>query len=161
MIAISSTAARRLAPLALSLLAALPCHAEEPTNKNCPIMTDDEADVEEKVTYQGKDIYFCCGPCVKQFNQDPDYFVALFQDMKSVPAVQDLKVPEGVTLLEQRYCPFSPDRLIGPSSPSVEYKGVTVYLSTKKHLKSWEADPDGSAKKAVAEGLLPQLKDKA
>lgn len=142
------------------LFVSAPAHAEEPANKICPIMTEDDADVEAKVTYQGKDIFFCCSPCVKQFNKEPDYYVALFQDMKSVPAVQDLKVAGEVHLLEQRFCPFSDKRLVGPASPSVEYKGVKVYFSKPGHLKTWEADPDKYAKEAVAKGLLPQLKGK-
>ncbi len=148
-----------IAPLALLVLA-VGLRAAEPANKICPIMTEDEAAEEAKVAYQGKDIYFCCSPCVKQFKQDPDYYVALFQDMKSVPAVQDVKVSGGVKLLEQRFCPFSTKRLIGPSSPSTEYKGVKIYFSKPGHLRTWNADPDGYAKEAFANGLLPQLKGK-
>lgn len=148
-----------LAATAVLALASL-ANAEEPANKVCPIMTEDDADVEAKVSYQGKDIYFCCSPCVKQFKADPDYYVALFQDMKSVPAVQGVKVPGDVKLLEQRFCPFSDKRLVGPACPSVEYKGVKVYFSKPGHLKSWEADPDKYAKEAYAKGLLPQLKGK-
>lgn len=133
---------------------------ESPANKMCPIMTEDEADVEAKVSYQGQDIWFCCSPCVKQFKADPDYYVALFQAMKSVPAVQNVKVPGDVKLMEQRFCPFSTKRLVGPSSPSAEYKGVKVYFSKPGHLKTWEADPDFYAKQGVASGLLPQLKGK-
>lgn len=151
-----------LTPLvaALALFGAELSHAEEPANKVCPIMTEDEADVEAKVSYQGKDIYFCCSPCVKQFKKEPDYYVALFQDMKSVPAVQDLKVAGDVKLMEQRFCPFSDKRLVGPACPSVDYKGVKVYFSKPGHLKSWEADPDKYAKEAFEKGLLPQLKGK-
>ncbi len=134
--------------------------AAEPTNKLCPIMTEDEADVEATVSYQGKEIAFCCSPCVKQFKADPDYYVTLFQAMKSVPAVQDVKVPGDVKLLEQRFCPFSTRRLVGPSSPSAEYKGVKVYFSKPGHLTTWQADPDFYAKKGVASGFLPQLKGK-
>ncbi|HRQ88407.1 MAG TPA: YHS domain-containing protein [Bacteroidia bacterium] len=147
-----------LSVAALSLFAH--ASAEEPSNKTCPIMTGEETDAEEKVTYQGKDIYFCCGPCVKQFNQEPDYYVALFQEMKSVPTVEGLKVPTEVKLLEQRYCPISHERLVGPSCPSVEYKGVKVYISTSRNVKKWEADPDDAAKSAVEAGVLPQLKGK-
>jgi YHS domain-containing protein len=151
-----------LTTLASSVAFALaaPAHAEELTNKVCPIMTEDEADVEAKVTYQGKDIFFCCSPCVKQFNKEPDYYVALFQTMKSVPAVQDMKVTGDVKLLEQRFCPFSEKRLVSPACPSIEYKSVKVYFSKPGHLKSWEADPDKYAKEAYAKGLLPQLKGK-
>jgi len=147
--------------LLLSLcLAGSALHAAEPANKICPIMTEDDADEEAKVSYQGKDIFFCCSPCVKQFKKEPDYYVALFQEMKSVPAVQDLKVSPDIKLLEQRYCPFSDKRLVGPASPSAEYNGVKVYFSKPGHLKTWEADPDKYAKEAVAKGLLPQLKGK-
>lgn len=126
----------------------------------CPIMTGDEADPEITVTYQGKDIHFCCSPCVKQFKKEPDYYVAVFQAMKSVPAVQDLKVPAEVKLLEQRFCPITPDRLIGPASPSVEYKGVKVYLSKPGSVTVWNNDPDKAAKEGFEKGLLPQLKGK-
>ncbi len=146
--------------LACMLVASTQLRAEEPANKICPIMTEDDADVEAKITYQGKDIYFCCSPCMKQFNKEPDYYVALFQEMKSVPAVQDLKVPGDIKLIEQRFCPFSDKRLIGPASPSVDYKGVKVYFSKPGHVKSWEAAPDKYAKEAFDKGLLPQLKGK-
>lgn len=151
---------RLLSLLTLSFSIAFPAFAEEPTNKVCPIMTEDESDVEAKVTYEGKDIYFCCSPCVKQFKADPDYYVALFQAMKSVPAVRDVKMAKEVKLLEQRFCPFSTKRLVGPSSPSAEYKGVKVYFSKPGHLKTWQADPDLYAKEGVAKGTLPQLKGK-
>lgn len=149
-----------LAPLALAFACTASLRAEEPANKVCPIMTEDDADAEAKVSYQGKDIFFCCSPCVKQFNKEPDYYVALFQEMKSVPAVQGVKVAGDVKLLEQRFCPFSDKRLIGPSCPSVDYKGMKVYFSKPGHLKSWEAAPDKYAKEAYDKGLLPQLKGK-
>ncbi|MES2597985.1 MAG: hypothetical protein V4662_21810 [Verrucomicrobiota bacterium] len=157
---ISSLLPHRLSSLILAVFAASVVFAEEPGNKICPIMTEDDADVEAVVSYQGKDIFFCCSPCVKQFKADPDYYVKLFQEMKSVPAVQDVKVASDVKLLDQRFCPFSTKRLVGPASPSAEYKGVKVYFSKPGHLKTWQADPDGYAKDAVAKGLLPQLKGK-
>lgn len=134
--------------------------AEEPANKICPIMTEDDADAEIKVSYQGKDIFFCCSPCVKQFKKEPDYYVAVFQELKSVPAVEGLKVAGDVKLLEQRFCPFSTKRIVGPSCPTVDYKGVKVYLSKPGHVKTWEAAPDKYAKEAFDKGLLPQLKGK-
>ena len=126
----------------------------------CPIMTDDDADKEISATYQGKEIHFCCSPCLKQFKKEPDYYVALFQERKSVPAVQDLKVPGDVKLLEQRFCPISTERLIGPASPSVDYKGVKVYLSKPGNVTTWTENPDKFAKEAFEKGLLPQLKGK-
>ncbi|HSJ02939.1 MAG: hypothetical protein ACAI34_14010 [Verrucomicrobium sp.] len=149
-----------LAAFAVLLAPATALKAADGPNKGCPIMTEDEADPEEKVTYQGKDIFFCCGPCVKQFKSEPDYYAALFKEMKSVPALEGVTVPGNVKLLEQRFCPFTPTRLVGPASTSVEYKGVKVYFSKPGHLKTWELNPNQHAKEAVAKGLLPQLKGK-
>jgi YHS domain-containing protein len=148
---------------ALTLLLAAPStpvSAADGGNKLCPIMTEDEVDSEEQVTYQGIEISFCCGPCVKQFNGEPDYYAALFKEMKSVPGLVGVQVPGNIKLLEQRYCPLTPTRLVGPASPAVEYKGVKVYLSKPAHVKKWEADPDAHAKAGVAKGLLPQLAGK-
>ncbi len=149
-----------LIPVAMAFAGLSSVKAEEPSNKICPIMTEDDADAEIKVSYQGKDIFFCCSPCVKQFKKEPDYYVAVFQEQKSVPAVQDLKVAGDVKLLEQRFCPFSTKRIVGPSCPTVDYKGTKVYLSKPGHVKTWEADPDKYAKEAFDKGLLPQLKGK-
>ena len=129
-------------------------------NKACPIMTQDEADSDIKVSYQGRDIHFCCSPCVMQFNKEPDYYVAVFQAMKTVPAVQDLKVRGDIKLLEQRFCPVSQERLVGPASPSVEYMGVKIYLCKPGSVNVWSTNPDKFAKEAFEKGLLPQLKGK-
>lgn len=155
---------RQIRPLLLAALALLPCHPQpalaNPGNANCPIMTADEADPDTTVSYQGIEIAFCCGPCVKQFKKEPDYYAKLFQEMGSVPQLQGVKVPDGVTLLPQRFCPFSTDRLVGPSSPSVEYRGVKIYLSKPGHVATWQAEPDKHARHAFEKGLLPQLKGK-
>ncbi len=129
-------------------------------NPKCPIMTQDEADTDITVSYQGIEIAFCCSPCVKQFKKEPDYYAKLFQEMGSVPQLKDVKVPGEVTLLVQRFCPFSTDRLIGPASPSVEYRGVKIYLSKPGHVTTWEAEPDKHARHGFEKGLLPQLAGK-
>ncbi len=134
--------------------------AAEPPNSKCPIMTEDEADPDATVSYQGVDIAFCCGPCIRQFKKEPDYYVKLFQEMKSVPQVQNLKVPDEVKLLEQRFCPFSTERVIGPACPSADFKGVKIYLSKPGHLATWNEEPEKHAREAFAKGLLPQLQGK-
>ncbi len=144
---------------ALALLASQP-GAVLAANPVCPIMTEDEADPEVTVNYKGVDIAFCCSPCVKQFKKEPDYYAKLFQEMGSVPELKSVEVPASVVLLDQRYCPFSTDRLIGPQSPAVEYRGVTIYLSKPGHVATWQADPDKHARHGFEKGLLPQLKDK-
>lgn len=147
----------RLVPLAcIGLL--VHAHATEGLNPRCPIMTGDDADEEITVKHRGIKIAFCCGPCVKQFKKEPDYYLRLFQEMKSVPQAQALTLPEDVRLLEQRFCPFSTGRLIGPASPSVEYRGVKIYLSKPGHVSTWNTEPDKHARAAFEKGLLPQLK---
>jgi YHS domain-containing protein len=146
--------------LAMLLTALSPTPAAETGNEKCPIMTDEDADADIKVGYQDTFIHFCCSPCVKQFKKEPDYYVALFQAMKSVPSVQNIKVPDGIRLLEQRFCPFSSTRLIGPASPAVEYKGVKIYLSKPGHVTAWNEAPEKHAREGFAKGLLPQLKGK-
>lgn len=135
--------------------------AEDAGTKKCPIMTNKSiSDADNKITYQGKDFYVCCGPCEKQFKKDADYLVTVFKEMKTVSALADTSVPAGVKLLEQRFCPFSSSRLISPSCPTVEYKGVTIYLSKPGHVRTWNENPDQCAKEAFEKGLLPQLKGK-
>lgn len=125
------TKLRQLAPaLLLFAVTFSTSWGEDPANKKCPIMTNKEIeDTDNKITYQGHDFYVCCGPCAKQFAKDSDYLAAVIHSMKTIPALAEIKVPSEVKLLEQRYCPFSSDRLISPSCPTVEYKGVTIYLS--------------------------------
>jgi YHS domain-containing protein len=122
-------------------------------------MTNKEIeDADNKITYQGKDFYVCCGPCAKQFAKDSDYLAAVFKEMKTIPELANVAIPASVKLLEQRYCPFSSDRLISPNCPTVEYKGVAVYLSKPSHVRTWNEAPDRYAKEGFDKGLLPQLK---
>lgn len=147
----------RLLPLAC-VAALIHAHAAGGLNPRCPIMTGDDADGEITVKHRGIEIAFCCGPCVRQFKKEPDYYLRLFQEMQSVHQAQALALPENVRLLEQRFCPFSTARLVGPASPSVEYRGVKIYLSKPGHVATWNAEPDKHARAAFEKGLLPQLK---
>lgn len=150
-----------LVPIVLLFAAVPSARAGDEGNKKCPIMTNKSlSDEDNKITYQGKDFYVCCGPCEKQFKKDADYLATVFKEMKTVPALADASVPARVKLLEQRFCPFSSSRLISPSCPTVEYKGVTIYLSKPGHVRTWNENPDQCAKEAFEKGLLPQLKGK-
>jgi len=46
------------------------------TNTRCPVLTDEEIDPNISVEYEGRQIFFCCQKCVKQFNADPTPFLA-------------------------------------------------------------------------------------
>lgn len=143
------------------LVAISSASADDGAARKCPIMTNKSiGDADNKITYQGKDFHVCCGPCEKQFHKDKDYLVTIFKEMKTVPALADVSAPADVKLLEQRFCPFSSKRLISPSCPKVEYKGVTIYLSKPGHVRTWNENPDQCAKEAFEKGLFPQLKGK-
>lgn len=149
-----------LLPATLAALSPI-AHAEDNLpNAKCPLMIDDDAETDHKISYQGKDIFLCCGTCEKQWAKDPDYYAALAKEMKLLPQLASVPTPATVKLLEQRFCPFTTDRLIGPSCPSVEYKGVAIYFSKPGHLRTWNESPDKYAQEAFAKGLLPQLKGK-
>lgn len=146
--------------LTLSLGATAALAEDKLPNAKCPLMTEDAAETDHKISYQGKDIYLCCGTCEKQWAKDPDYYAALGRELKLLPQLNDLKSPATVKLLEQRFCPFTTTRLVGPSSPSTEYKGVKIYFSKPGHLRTFNENPDKFAKEAFDKGLLPQLKGK-
>jgi YHS domain-containing protein len=133
---------------------------EKLPNAKCPLMTEDDAESGHKIIYQGKDIYLCCNICEKQWAKDPDYYAALAKELKLAPQLDGVQIPTTVKLMDQRFCPFTTKRLVGPSSPSVEYKGVKVYLSKPGHVKTWNENPDQCAQQGVAKGLLPQLQGK-
>ncbi|MEM7395061.1 MAG: hypothetical protein AAF492_22245, partial [Verrucomicrobiota bacterium] len=71
-----------------------------------------------------------------------------------------VKLPE-VKLLAQRFCPLRPTAIVGPESPSIEYKGKKIYFFKKRDIeRKWATDPDGHFKKAREAGLLPQFDEK-
>lgn len=123
---------------------------------SCPLMSDDEVDPEEVSTVLGKQIEFCCGSCVKAFDGNVAYYI------KAIPSLakkfsdsekKQLKVDQ-VKLLEQRYCPIYPDRVVNPNSPTVQYLGKTIYLWSSSAVRRWNRTPDEYFNKAVARGHL-------
>ncbi|MEM8953456.1 MAG: hypothetical protein AAGD22_04815 [Verrucomicrobiota bacterium] len=125
----------------------------------CPIMTDTEIDVDEVVDFEGTTIYLCCGSCMSAWEDNPEYYIkvgiveGLLPQFESVP--DSLKEVE---LLEQRFCPFRPETVIGPESPSIEYKGKKIYFFKERDIeRKWDADPEAAFAAAREAGLLPQF----
>ena len=138
----------------LSLVLTIYTYAE-----TCPIMIDDEIDPEEVSEASGKKIAFCCGSCVKAFDNNMAYYIkaiptlaAKFTDAEK----KQLKVC-CVKLLSQRYCPVYPDRIVNPNSPTVEYMGKTIYLWSSSAVRRWNKKPDEYYYDAVKRGHLPEL----
>ncbi|MFT4547043.1 MAG: YHS domain-containing protein [Verrucomicrobiales bacterium] len=130
----------------------------EDTNTICPIMVEDEVDDEEFSEYEGKKVLFCCTSCKKSFDKNPKYIIKIALD--SLPQFkgmeEELKLSE-VKLLDQKFCPMYSDSIVTPDSPSIEYKGKTIYFFKKRAVDKWEKDPEGNFKKATEAGLLPQF----
>ena len=134
--------------LALSVLA-----GEEPT---CPLMIGEENDPEETVTVGGKSIGFCCGSCVKKFDENRAYYIKAVKElfiMFSAEQRASLGVND-VVLLQQRRCPIYPERIVNPKCPSVEYKGTKIYFWSSSALRRWNRDPDKYYQTAKELGIL-------
>ena len=128
--------------------------------EKCALMLEDDIDPEEYSEVLGKKIEFCCGSCVKAFDKATAYYI------KAVPALsekfsdaekKELGVDK-VTLLEQRFCPIYPDRIVNPESKSIEYNGKTVYFWSSSAQRRWKKDPEKYFKEAMERGHLPQFK---
>jgi YHS domain-containing protein len=127
-------------------------------NEKCPLMTGDDIDEEQLVEYEGIKVYFCCQHCRKLFNAGPKYIIkASLELLPQFEEIKDRLKLDEVQLLPQRFCPIQQKYIVTPASPSVSYRGHTIYLWDDEALKTWNADPDGCAKRAVEAGLLPQL----
>ena len=128
--------------------------------EKCALMLEDDIDPEEYSEVLGKKIEFCCGSCVKAFDKATAYYI------KAVPALaekfsdaekKELGVDK-VVLLEQRYCPIYPDRIVNPECKTEEYNGKTVYFWSSSAQRRWKKDPEKYFKEAMERGHLPQFK---
>lgn len=126
------------------------------SEKMCPIMVEDGVDPEESLVVEGKHIEFCCGTCVRKFEENKAYYI------KAVKYLNDLFTPEqrkrlgvdDVVLMQQRRCPIYPDRIVNPNSPTVEYKGMTIYFWSSSAVRRWTRDPERYYQQARAAGVL-------
>ena len=127
---------------------------------NCPLMQNDGVDAEETSTVLGKTIEFCCGSCVKAFDNNTAYYIKAIPELGEIFTEKEKKQLKVccVKLLKQRYCPVYPDRVVNPNSPTVEYKGVKIYLWSSSAMRRWSRDPDSYYEQAVESGKLEPVK---
>jgi YHS domain-containing protein len=124
--------------------------------ETCPIMKDEENDPEETTEVLGKKFTFCCGTCVRKFEENTAYYI------KAIPELQKRFTKEELTklgvddvkLLEQRYCPIYPERIVNPNSKTVEHNGKTIYLWSSSAARRWKRDADKYYQEAVEAGIL-------
>ena len=98
--------------------------------ETCAIMVGDEIDTEEFSELLGKKIYFCCGSCVKAFDNNQAYYIKALPELAKLFTSDEQKKigVDKVKLLEQRVCPIYPERVVNPNSKFVEYKGKKIYM---------------------------------
>ena len=150
----------RLLLVFVALLLAAPLIADE-RNEKCPLMTGDDIDEEQLVEYEGVKVWFCCQHCRKIWNRNQKYIIKASLDLlPQFDALKDRLALDKVDLLPQRFCPVNPDHLVTPDSPTVEFRGEKVRLWDEDAVKTWNKDPEGWAKRAIAAGLLPQFAPK-
>ena len=66
--------------LLLCFLFACSASAKEQSKQTlCPLMVDDEIDLEEFVTFKGVKVFMCCGSCKETWAKNPEYFAVVCQ----------------------------------------------------------------------------------
>tara|TARA_A100001037_G_scaffold63293_1_gene55348 strand:+ start:58374 stop:58805 length:432 start_codon:yes stop_codon:yes gene_type:complete len=124
--------------------------------ETCPLMVGEENDPEETSVVEGKTIGFCCGSCVKKFDENQAYYI------KAIKSLYDSFTPEqrkklgvdDVKLLEQKRCPIYNERVVNPKCPTVKYKGQTIYFWSSSAVRRWNRDPDKYYEEAKKAGIL-------
>ena len=128
-------------------------------DETCAIMIGDEIDPEEFSEVGGKKIYFCCGSCVKAFDANTAYYIKALPALakKFTDAEKKKLGVDKVKLLDQRYCPIYPERVVNPNSKFETYKGKKVYFWSSSAIRRWKRDPDKYYAEAAKRGHLPKL----
>ena len=126
----------------------------------CALMLGDAIDTEEYSEVLGKKVYFCCGACVKAFDGNQAYYIKALPALakKFTDAEQKKLGVDKVKLLDQKFCPIYPERVVNPNSKSVDYKGKKVYFWSSSAIRRWNKSPDRYFEAAMAKGNLPQFK---
>ncbi len=158
------TKMNKLYILIFGLLIGFNLQAEEPV---CPLMLEDEIDEEEFSEFAGKKTFMCCSTCVKRFDKSPKYYIKALREhavTKGLPAhhffpqFKDMDLKD-VKLMDQRFCPVRSGALVGPGSPSVEYKGKKVFFFKSSDMRKWNKNPEKYFASAIKKEILPQFKN--
>ena len=138
--------------IALFLVSSVSIYGAE----TCPLMVGEENDPEETVTVEGKQLGFCCGTCVKKFEENKAYYIKASKALYSKFTEEELKKlgVDKVKLLSQERCPIYKERIVNPNSPTVDYKGKTIYFWSSSAIRRWNRDPDRYYNEAKAAGVL-------
>ena len=125
--------------LLLCILLACSASAKEASKQTrCPLMVDDEIDVEEFVTFKGVKVFMCCGSCKETWAKNPEYFAVVCQ--KQAPQLKAV-ASKKIKPLKQLFCPVYANHRVHPKSLSIEYDGKTIYFSKKRAVSRFKANP--------------------
>ena len=126
-------------PLSAGFLLTCSVLAQEvPKQTLCPLMVDDEIDIEEFVVFKGMKVFMCCGSCKETWDKNPEYFAVVCQEQApQLKAVASKKVKP----LKQLFCPVYADVRVHPKSLSIEHEGRTIYFSKKRAVSRFKANP--------------------
>ena len=123
----------------LSFLLTCSVQAKEvPKQTLCPLMVDDEIDVEEFVTFKGVKVFMCCGSCKETWVKNPEYFAVVCQ--KQAPQLKAV-ASKKIKPLKQLFCPVYANHRVHPKSLSIEHDGKTIYFSKKRAVSRFKANP--------------------
>lgn len=127
--------------------------------ETCALMLGDEIDTAEFATVKGKKVNFCCGSCVKKFEENTAYYIRISPLLNKMFTEEEKKAlgVDKVVVMKQERCPVYPDRLVNPNSPSVMYKGKPVYFWSSSATRRWSRSPDKYFEISRQKKLLPQF----
>ena len=120
------------------LLACSALVQEAPKQTLCPLMVDDEIDLEEFVVFKGVKVFMCCGSCKETWDKNPEYFAVVCQEQ--APQLKAVASKE-IKPLKQLFCPVYADLRVHPKSLSIEHEGRTIYFSKKRAVSRFKANP--------------------
>ena len=106
--------------------------------KLCPLMVEDEIDIEEFVTYKGVKVFVCCGTCKKMWALNPDYFAVVSQ--KQAPQLAKVASKE-IKPMKQLFCPVYTDTRVHPKNPFIEHNGKKIYFCKTRAVTRFKSNP--------------------
>ena len=129
---------KRILLLLCFLFACSASAKEQSKQTRCPLMVDDEIDVEEFVTFKGVKVFMCCGSCKETWVKNPEYFAVVCQ--KQAPQLKAV-ASKKIKPLKQLFCPVYANHRVHPKSLSIEHDGKTIYFSKKRAVSRFKANP--------------------
>ena len=97
---------------------------------------------------------------MKAFDANQAYYIKALPVLAKMFSADEQKKlgVDKVKLLDQKFCPIYPERIVNPNSKTIEYKGKKIYFWSSSAQRRWKRDPEKYFKEAFDKGHLPQYK---